>query len=292
MKQAKERAFFTDVEILCFLLRMNDIGKLQPYLSMSNEELEETFVQYHELLETEKKEESHPTPEMTMDPTEHMISMLKKRTILVKYRNVLSACLNFEHEMKEPTESEIKLLEQFILNGFSEVSDYPEFTPQEMNDVISIMNGDPNSYAIYDSYIMNAFSYAWKSSTLIMNSNKLKKRQDKRLKRTIRIGNAILWIFLSYFHYQEEAYLNIAGDVSTLLLYQWIFYIKNHEEDPVKENEKIAYIFKWMMSSGVLTGLEENQLTNISIFLLMIYYLSSKLYIKGAQLEKEKQIRK
>ncbi len=298
MKQSENSVHFTDVEMLCFLIRMNDIGKLMPYLSITNEELEETFVKYHELLESEEQKpintqlDTEIAAEQIQQVVDNFAYFLNKRDILLKYRSILSALLKLEFEMQEPTEHEIKQLEQFILNGVSETADYPEFTEQEMEDIIFIMNGDPNNSKIYDTYVMNAFSYAWKSSTVTMKAKEAQKRKEQRKKHIIRIGNVALWYFLACLHYQDEAYLNIVGDVSALLLYQLIFYIKDHEEDPVKENEKIAYIFKWMMSSGILTGLYDNHLTTVSAFLLIVYYLSSKFYGKCAEIEKEKQKRR
>ena len=289
MKQLNTTTY-TDVEMLCFLLRMNEIGELSPYISLTNEEIEEIFMEYHELLKNdESHENSEVETETISDDNEeiftHLLSLTKERRILLKYHDILTALLQLELEMPEPTEQEIKQLEQFILNMNDTNKTYLELTEQEMQEAISIMNGKINDETSYHSYVMNAFSYVWKSSEATMDANRAQKKLEKLIKLAI-IG---IWISLSYIHYQQEAYLNMVGDISTIPLYLMIFYIKENEEDNYLKNAKIAYILKWMRSCGILTGLQNNQLSITSFVLLIAYHIVAKSFEKQAMLEKEKQ---
>ena len=92
-------------------------------------------------------------------------------------------------------------------------------------------------------------------------------------------------------HYKNQQYLNILGDVSTCILFNIILSINKKEQDEVLKYEKISYIYKWLMSSGLLTGLSQNQITMPSIVLVSMYYIASKLTGWYAENEKIKRIK-
>ena len=189
-----------------------------------------------------------------------------------------------EEKMKVPVGGE-----HFILNSMLDTKDYPELTEQEMENFLSIINGSPTDTTCYDTHELNSFSYIWKNSTLDVKVKEMqtKKRNSDSLK--IRVGVALLWGGLAYMHFLDEAYLNAIGDISTLLLYQLIFNISEHETDNVKKYEKISYIFKWMMSCGLLSGLEQHHLTLLSGMFVGFYYVASRFFRNCAEVEKSYQ---
>mgnify|MGYP000000222671 CR=1 FL=1 len=279
MGNEKNSATFTDAEMASFLIHMNDIGMLAPYLSMTDEEIENAFATYHDVL---AKETGQDEPLSCFD-------FVEKYYALTQYQDVLNALLQFSFNIQEPSEKEVSELEHFILNSMSDTKDYPELTEQEMENFLSIINGSPTDTTCYDTHELNSFSYIWKNSTLDVKVKEMqtKKRNSDSLK--IRVGVALLWGGLAYMHFLDEAYLNAIGDISTLLLYQLIFNISEHETDNVKKYEKISYIFKWMMSCGLLSGLEQHHLTLLSGMFVGFYYVASRFFRNCAEVEKSYQ---
>ena len=292
---------FTDFELYYFLLKLNDMGALNSYMNVTNDEISEIFHQYLTIVENKNGQSFDPDvlhaiykqdDENYDYSDEAYVQKCKEYSAsLLTYKNMIEALLMIDRVMPEPSEKEIHLLESFILSDDSQFEDFEEPSEEEIECMKLIFNTDQETNLVYPTEELNLISYAWKSGMLNMIENDLWHKKNKRLLLETRTLLFIIWGALSVIHYKNQQYLNILGDVSTCVLFNIILSINKKEQDEVLKYEKISYIYKWLMSSGLLTGLSQNQITMPSIVLVSMYYIASKLTGWYAENEKIKRIK-
>ena len=273
MVQNEDIIVFTEDDMLSFLKKMNDNGILQSYLDITNQDLENIFSLYRDVFDLED-----PTP-------------IQLEQAMLQYKRVLDALIQVEINLSQPNEEEVKKIKSFILSNHEEIS-YSEPTEEEVQAFIDILNSEKTTRNLYPTSDMNAFSYMWKHSITDSLTEQSRKEAEKQAYRKVKIGVSAVCLGIAFIHYANECYLNIIGDAGTLALLQTALYIKEHEEDSVKQNEKISYIAKLLMSCGLLSGLHNNQVGFSSFAMMGIYYVASKVYKYLASEEKERQKQK
>ena len=127
---------FTDFELYYFLLKLNDMGALNSYMNVTNDEISEIFHQYLTIVENKNGQSFDPDvlhaiykqdDENYDYSDEAYVQKCKEYSAsLLTYKNMIEALLMIDRVMPEPSEKEIHLLESFILSDDSQFEDFEE----------------------------------------------------------------------------------------------------------------------------------------------------------------------